>query len=133
MKSELVVTKDDTRWINSYGELHREDGPAIIDLNGNKYWFLHGIKRRAEYISGGRAWYLGEELHRIDGPAFVWANGDEGWYRNGLRHRSNGPAVSTRFKGKTHYEWWLNGKKVTINDVLDEKQVTWWIMNDHGS
>ena len=33
------------------GKLHREDGPAIEDSDGDKYW------------------YLNDKLHREDGPA----------------------------------------------------------------
>lgn len=29
-------------WIND--KLHKEDGPAIDHVNGNKEWYLHGIK-----------------------------------------------------------------------------------------
>ena len=29
-------------WTN--GKLHKEDGPAIDPVNGNKEWYLHGIK-----------------------------------------------------------------------------------------
>ena len=29
-------------WAN--GKLHRENGPAIDPVNGNKEWYLHGIK-----------------------------------------------------------------------------------------
>jgi hypothetical protein len=29
-------------WYNHDGTRHREDGPAIIWINGNTYWFLNG-------------------------------------------------------------------------------------------
>jgi hypothetical protein len=44
--------------------LHREDGPAIEDSNGNKYWYING------------------ELHRKDGPAYENKNGDKFWFIN---------------------------------------------------
>lgn len=31
-------------WRNAKGELHNEHGPAIVDIDGNKYWFLDGVK-----------------------------------------------------------------------------------------
>lgn len=45
--------------------LHREDGPAIITQDKNKYWYLNG------------------KPHREDGPAIEYLNGDKYWYCNG--------------------------------------------------
>ena len=45
--------------------LHREDGPAIIDLFLNKSWYIDG------------------KLHRIDGPAIENSNNTRAWYING--------------------------------------------------
>ena len=39
------------------GQLHREDGPAIEDVNGIKYWYKEG------------------KLHRLNGPAIEFASG----------------------------------------------------------
>ena len=55
--------------------LHREDGPAI------------------EYVDGDKYWYINDELHREGGPAVEHANGYKEWYINGKRHREDGPAV----------------------------------------
>ena len=44
--------------------LHREDGPAIIDINGDKEW------------------YQNHKLHRMDGPAIEGHNGNKVWYVN---------------------------------------------------
>ena len=44
---------------------HREDGPAIEDVDGNKEWFLNGAR------------------HRLDGPAVVYPGGFGLWYVNG--------------------------------------------------
>jgi hypothetical protein len=49
-------------WKNENGELHREDGPAIEDWNGNKEWYLHG------------------ELHRRNGPAIEYRDGGKEWW-----------------------------------------------------
>ena len=46
--------------------LHREDGPAI------------------EWVGGDKVWYVNGELHRLDGPATKWVGGDKGWYINGI-------------------------------------------------
>ena len=46
----------DILWKNSKGQLHREDGPAIIEPDGDKHWYIKG------------------QLHREDGPAWVGGN-----------------------------------------------------------
>jgi hypothetical protein len=55
------------QWFNSQGQLHREDGPAVIWPNGDKYWYKNG------------------QLHREDGPAEEWTHGNKYWYINGKR------------------------------------------------
>jgi len=47
--------------------LHREDGPAI------------------EYVNGDRAYYQHNLLHRLDGPAFHHISGYGAWYYQGQR------------------------------------------------
>lgn len=47
------------------GELHREDGPAVLGSEGGKFWFKHG------------------ELHREDGPAIELRDGTKGWFVRG--------------------------------------------------
>ena len=46
MKSTLHIENGDLVWRNKKGELHRDpkDGPAIIDANGNKYYYFNGEK-----------------------------------------------------------------------------------------
>lgn len=44
---------------------HREDGPSI------------------EYVNGDRVWYLNGKLHREDGPAVESVDGSKWWYLNG--------------------------------------------------
>ena len=44
---------------------HREDGPAI------------------EYVNGDRVWYLNGLFHCEDGPAIQWVDGPKWWYLNG--------------------------------------------------
>ena len=45
--------------------LHREDGPAIEDVDGNKEWWVNG------------------KLHRLDGPAVEYSDGVKEWWVNG--------------------------------------------------
>ena len=54
-------------WLNSKGQTHREDGPAWIGVNGDKYWYING------------------KYHREDGPAIEWSNGSKYWFINGKR------------------------------------------------
>ena len=51
-------------WELPNGDLHREDGPAVIYSNGDKEWFLNGKR------------------HREDGPASIEINGDKEWWLN---------------------------------------------------
>ena len=76
------------RYYNAAGQLHREEGPAVVFVSGTVMWFQNGLR------------------HREDGPAIVWANGTKGWYQNGLHHREDGPAVE--FPSGMH-KWCLNG------------------------
>jgi len=48
------------------GNLHREDGPAVITEKGSKYWYRHGKR------------------HREDGPAAEWWTGNSEWYFNNI-------------------------------------------------
>jgi len=37
-----VDREGDIHWYNEEGQAHKEDGPAVIWANGNRYWFLNG-------------------------------------------------------------------------------------------
>ena len=80
------------------GEVHREDGPAVEDPNGDKYWFLNG------------------EHHREDGPAIEHADGRKEWLLNDIHHREDGPAIEfiDGYKG-----WWLNGVPADPETIVD--------------
>ena len=60
------------------GRLHRDDGPAIIEMTSDGWsferWHYHGI------------------IHRVGGPAYSAPNEDI-WYLNGNRTRADGPAI----------------------------------------
>jgi hypothetical protein len=49
------------------GRIHRDNGPAVIWVNGNKSWYQHG------------------KLHRLDGPAIERVNGKCSWYVDNIR------------------------------------------------
>lgn len=80
-------------WRNEQGQLHRVDGPAVVEGNG----FF-------------QAWYLNGQLHRDGGPAFAYTGGLQSWYLNGERHRADGPAFVLPSGYK---EWWVNGQQLT--------------------
>ena len=56
-----------TRWYKDAKckVLHRENGPAIENAFGDKFWYQNG------------------DLHRTDGPAIEYADGTKRWYING--------------------------------------------------
>jgi len=59
-------------WCNDNYELHREDGPAV------------------EYVNGDRSWYRDGKPHREDGPAIDWvSNGLQEWWFNGQQFNVN--------------------------------------------
>ena len=91
MPSIMRKTPDGTtEWRNEAGDLHREDGPAVIYPHGRREWWRNGRR------------------HRDDGPAIECCDGTKAWYRNGQLHRENGPAIEHLTGTKS---WWLEGKK----------------------
>ena len=91
--SNPEIDEDGTKqWYNDYDQLHRLDGPAVEYVNGEKYWFVNGLK------------------HRLDGPAYEGSNGDKTWYVHGELHRLDGPAIE--WIGDTK-EWYINDKRLS--------------------
>jgi hypothetical protein len=94
MQTHIVkVNKYCTTWLNTQGQLHRLDGPAV------------------EYPNGDREWYQKGKLHRLGGPAAEYANGDRVWYVDDKLHRVDGPAIECA-DGTTEY--WVNGQLLTL-------------------
>ena len=89
LKYRIEVDKFGTRhYYNSAGELHRDDGPAVVFADDTKQWYQNDKLHRTdgpaiEYANGTKQWYQNGLLHRIDGPAVEWADGNEFWYING--------------------------------------------------
>ena len=64
MDNSIIDDDGNIFWCQD-GLLHRDDGPAIEWINGDKYWYKNG------------------KLHRIDGPAVEWTDGSgEYWINN---------------------------------------------------
>ena len=59
------ITTDELLERYQNGELHRVNGPAVINADGTQEWYQH------------------DKLHRDDGPAVIEADGTKEWYRNG--------------------------------------------------
>jgi hypothetical protein len=65
-KSGIRIDKNGIkRYYNSLGQLHRLDGPAVINPDGNQLWYHNG------------------KLHRENGPAANFFNGTQKWYMDG--------------------------------------------------
>jgi hypothetical protein len=80
--------KDDIRHEDRRGELHRDDGPAIIYADGTQLWYRNGKQHRdggpaAIGPDGTQAWYQNDKCHREDGPALIRADGIQHWYWHG--------------------------------------------------
>ena len=94
MSNSQIDDYGTTRWFNSDGILHREDGPAIEHADGNQYWLVNGILHRDEF----------------EGPAAIHANFRKEWFLRGILHRTSGPAVEY---DNGDAEWWIDNSRLT--------------------
>lgn len=85
--------------------LHRDDGPAMIDVFGNEHWFRHGAQ------------------HREDGPAVQSKDGYQVWYQQGQCHRVGGPAVHAPACPECD-EYWEHGVRLNEDgsEYYDEEE-----------
>ena len=81
-------------WQN--GQLHRTDGPAIENANGNRSWF--------------QQWWQNDKRHRLDGPAVEYANGHKEWWIEGKQ------LTQEEFNKQTHKSTCEN-KQVIIDGI----------------
>ncbi len=99
MKSIKHVTDMGTiRWISLDGELHRENGPAIVWMSRHNEWYLYGKR------------------HRENGPAFIGSS-HKAWYKHGVRHRLDGPAIE---RGDGSKVWFIDGTQYTEKEFNHE-------------
>ncbi len=97
----------DVYYYNEQNQLHREDGPAVEYVNGNKCWHQNG------------------KCHRKDGPAIEHVDGTKVWYQNGKCHRVDGPAIEYANGGKV---WWYNNKLISKSfDGYTQEKFERWI------
>ena len=108
-------------YYNKNGRLHREDGPAFISADGDKYWYIHGRLHREngpaiERDDGHKEWYLNgkkyteEEFNiKMNNKLTVTTDkhGSKFWWLNNKLHRETGPAVE---HANGHKSWYINGE-----------------------
>lgn len=107
------------RYRNKRGELHREDGPAVIYNDGTLVWYVNRDRHREDgpaVIRGdGAEWYINGRRHRVGAPAIIWANGSVEWWVHGEMHRDDGPAGEYSDGRK---EWWFKDVEYTYDEWL---------------
>jgi hypothetical protein len=62
MSNSIVTKYENQYWYNEEDQLHREDGPAAIHINGAYVWYRNG------------------KVHRTDGPAEMSPDNTLYWY-----------------------------------------------------
>ena len=126
LKYRVDVDRHGTRmYYNSAGQLHREDGPAVVWCDGDLEWFHNGKRHRIGspaviWRSGSKEWWINGLLHRDVGPAVIWRSGSNEWWQNGQRHRIDGPAVEYADGGK---EWWVDDVNYTEQEYYTQLKV----------
>ncbi len=115
------VDKDGNFCYVKNGVFHREDGPAVIQLNGTIIWCLDGKKHReggpaVESVSGYKAWYKNGVLHRNDGPAVTDSDGTEEWWIDGVKTAKD----ETTSNGKHTKVEWYDGANDKLQDNLPD-------------
>src|ERR1700691_2444848 len=109
------------------GELHREDGPAVIWKDGRFKYFLNGKIHREDgpaaiHLNGIIEYCINGKLHREDGPAFTWPDVSLEYWLNGKLHREEGPAI---IWDDGREEWFLNDNNITkeVKDWIKENNI----------
>jgi len=121
----FITVAGDKIWYNDAGQVHRDDGPAVIRKDGTKEWYQHNLLHRdngpaVENPDGTLEWFKKNVRHREDGPAIEYSNGDKYWWIKNGQHREDGPAV-IRTDGTKG--WWLDDKKYTEDQWLKDERV----------
>jgi len=90
MLNGLIVNGRGTKCYYVNNKLHREDGPAIEWVNGEKQWIING-----------------HLLHREDGPAILMPDGREYFFLNNIEY------------SKEDY-WQEIKKRKSLNNILSK-------------
>ncbi len=99
MRTQYIkIDKNGDKWYYSDKEMnifHREDGPAV------------------EWMNGDKSWWINDERHRENGPAIEWADGRKWWYLNGFEY-SEEKFNKKMNRAKTIN---INGREFTIEEL----------------
>lgn len=68
VQSRHLVLPDGAQMWKLGDQLHREDGPALIEPDGSQRWYLH------------------DQLHREDGPAAMHVSGEQTYWLHGVQY-----------------------------------------------
>lgn len=126
MKGMMQVCNYQEIHLNEEGNLHSDDGPAVICLNGRKEWHQNGKPHRDNgpaiiWSNGTLVWWKDGRIHRDGGPATIFPDGTEQWYKNGDVHRDDGPARSC--PDGTKY-WYKKGVLIAKQKKGTKKETT---------
>lgn len=108
---------------NLKGELHCEDGPAVVWGPNNEYfeYWRNGLIDRYELDGPAVSDEYGVQYcrnglpHRRVGPAMINKDGKQIFIVNGLTHNTDGPAV---INPDGTVEWWICGVRVNPGGSL---------------
>ena len=94
-------------YINDIGQIHRENGPAVVYTDGWTAWYINGTLHRengpAIESKHGERYYNNGKLHRLDGGAIVHEDGRKEYFVNGI-------PMTKKFKR------WASKKKLEAQD-----------------
>ncbi len=96
-------------YYNKKGKYHNDNGPAVIWTNGDKEWYMNGIRHRIDgpaiewEIECYVEWWFNGELHREDGPAVEAQNGLKLWYINNMQYTEEIFFYELSYKEKYQY------------------------------
>ena len=74
---------------NDAGQVHCEDGPAII------------------YSNGTQSWVQNDRRHRTDGPAITRRNGNNSWWFGGVEYTFEDYTIAAGWTDDDIIEWKL--------------------------
>jgi hypothetical protein len=110
MKSIKKQYSNRIEYHNEQGKLHREDGPAIERNDGDKEWYINGLRHREdgpaiEMYNGTLQWWVFGNIHREDGPAIEYPSGHKIWFLDGLEY--------------SEQDWQQEVTKIKLKRILD--------------